>query len=221
VAKALRKVRIAAKQQLWPSMMRLRLGGTELADFPSGFDGGYIKLVLNYAEKPTLRSYTVRSFCEASKELTIDMVAHGDSGPAASPANGIKEGPRLRLPILVPANRGDVFLEVISEKNKIDLNLPKGLQVHWVINSDPEASNSILEDTVMALPLRNGDASVRVAGEFSAPRTLCQYFRHERQVHKKACTVAVIGRRMRRTKVGRQRSKQILKRGSQLNLPAG
>jgi NADPH-dependent ferric siderophore reductase len=217
VAKALRKVRVAAKQQLSPNMMRLRFGGTELTDFPTGFDGGYIKLVLNDAEKPAVRSYTVRSFCDESKELTIDMVAHGDSGPAASWANRVQEGAEVEItdpgacqPISIDADwfilagdmsalpaigvnlsrlpkdaTGDVVLEVISEKDKIELNIPKGLKVHWVINPDPEAPNSILEDTVMALPWRNGSVSVWVAGEFSASRTLRQYFRHERQVHKK------------------------------------
>jgi NADPH-dependent ferric siderophore reductase len=222
VAKALRKVRVASKQQLSPNMMRVRFGGTELGDFPTGFDGGYIKLVLDDGEKPAVRSYTVRSFCAESKELTIDMVAHGDSGPAASWANRVQEGTEVEITdpgacqpmsmdadwfilagdmsalpaIAVNVSRlpedatGDVVLEVISERDKIDLNFPKGLQVHWVINPAPEAPNSILEDTVMALPWRNGDVSIWVAGEFSASRTLRQYFRHERQVHKKSMYVS-------------------------------
>lgn len=222
MAKAVRKVRVAAKQQLSPNMMRLRFGGAELADFPTGFDGGYIKLVLDDAEKPAVRSYTVLSFCDESKELTIDMVAHGDSGPAASWANRVKEGIEVEItgpgacqPISMDADwfilagdmsalpaisvnvsrlpedaKGDVVLEVISEEDKIDLNFPKGLQVRWVINPNPETPNSILEDTVMALPWRNGDVSVWVAGEFSASRTLRQYFRHERKVHKKSMYVS-------------------------------
>ena len=198
MAKVARKVNVVAKQQLTPNMMRLRLGGTELNNFPEGFEGGYIKLMLEGAEKPTVRSYTVRSFCEESNEVTIDMVAHGDTGPAASWANRVElgveidiSGPGACQPISPSADwfllagdmsaipaisvnasrlpldaKGDVVLEVISAEDKLDLKLPIGLKVHWVINPEPTAPNSMLEDTVMALPWREGEVSVWVAGDF-------------------------------------------------------
>jgi NADPH-dependent ferric siderophore reductase len=77
---------------------------------------------------------------------------------------------------------GHVMLEIIHEDDRIELDLPPGMQVHWVVNPEPEAPNSVLEDTVMALPWRDGQVSVWVAGEFSASRALRQYFRHDRQI---------------------------------------
>tara|TARA_R110002073_G_scaffold141708_5_gene292910 strand:- start:574 stop:867 length:294 start_codon:yes stop_codon:yes gene_type:complete len=68
------------------------------------------------------------------------------------------------------------------------------MQVIWSISnhftltlySDPNSSLTpiLVEDTVMALPWRNGRASVWVAGEFSASRALRQYFRHEKKIDK-------------------------------------
>ena len=58
------------------------------------------------------------------------------------------------------------------------------MNLHWVVNPDPDAPNTMLEDSVMALPWRDGEVSVWVAGEFSASRALRQYFRHEKPVRK-------------------------------------
>ncbi|MBT3708480.1 MAG: siderophore-interacting protein [Gammaproteobacteria bacterium] len=216
MAKTARRVSVAKKQTLTPNMTRLVLEGTSLSDFPLGFEGGYIKLVLPDPGKPTVRSYTVRSFEPSTPQLTIDMVAHGDTGPAATWANQVTEGTNIEITgpgacqpinanadwfllagdmsalpaISVNVSRlpqeavGDVVLEVISAEDQLELNFPPGLNVHWVINPDPEAPNSVLEDTVMAIPWRDGNVSVWVAGEFSASRALRQYFRHDRNVEK-------------------------------------
>ena len=86
-----------------------------------------------------------------------------------------------RLPVDA---KGHLVVEVISEEDMIDLEVPPGMEVHWVVNPEPEAINSVLEDTVMALPWQDGQVSVWVAGEFSASRALRQYFRHVRTVEK-------------------------------------
>jgi NADPH-dependent ferric siderophore reductase len=217
MAKALRQVVIDEKRALSPNMQRVVLTGESLADFPEGFEGGYIKLVLpDGSEKPPVRSYTIREFDPERQRLAIDMVAHGDTGPAASWANHSDlgeqiqiQGPGATQPINVEADwfllagdmsalpaisvnlerlpqnaKGHVVLEIISEADKIPLQVPEGMQVHWVINPEPEAENSVLEDTVMTLPWLDGQVAVWVAGEFSASRALRQYFRHDRAVDK-------------------------------------
>ena len=215
MAKELRTVTVAEKIRLSPNMTRLRVAGDSLSSFPAGFEGGYVKLVFDSAaEKPLVRSYTVRHFDEEARLLTIDMVAHGDAGPAARWANRVDEGDSIdmvgpgatkalntdadwfilagdmsALPAIsvnlerLPADaRGHVVLEVIDEGDIQDLPIPAGMQVHWVVNPDPVSENSVLEETVMALPWQDGNVSVWVAGEFSASRALRQYFRHDRQL---------------------------------------
>ena len=92
----------------------------------------------------------------------------------------------------LPQNaKGHVVLEIISEADKIPLQVPEGMQVHWVINPEPEAENSVLEDTVMALPWLDGQVAVWVAGEFSASETP-SYFRHDRAVDNPLSTSVAI-----------------------------
>ena len=217
MAKALREVVVNEKVAISPNMQRVVLSGESLADFPLGFEGGYIKLVLpDGSEKPPVRSYTIREFDPEQKRLAIDMVAHGDTGPAASWVNHSNtgetvsiQGPGATQPINLEADwyllagdmsalpaisvnlerlpedaKGYVVLKIISEEDKIPLRVPKGIEIHWVVNPEPEAENSVLEDTVMALPWQDGQVAVWVAGEFSASRALRQYFRHERAVDK-------------------------------------
>ncbi|MFN3235618.1 MAG: siderophore-interacting protein [Pseudomonadales bacterium] len=215
MAKAIRQVVVGQKQNISPNMQRVVLEGEALEDFPTGFEGGYIKLVLpDGSEKPPVRSYTIRSFDPEQRQLAIDMVAHGDAGPAARWANQSKpgaevsiQGPGATQPInsngdwfllagdmsALPAIAvnlqrlpedavGHVVLEIISEQDKLALDVPPGMKIHWVINPEPEAINSVLEDTVMALPWQDGQVAIWVAGEFSASRALRQYFRHVREV---------------------------------------
>ena len=217
MAKVIRQVVVSDKYPLTPNMQRVVLSGDALADFPTDFEGGYIKLILpDGSEKPPVRSYTVREFDAATKRLSIDMVAHGDTGPAASWANHSNPGESISiqgpgacqpinsnadwfllagdmsaLPAIavnlerLPAGaKGHVVLEIISAQDKVPLNVPEDMEVHWVVNPEPEADNSVLEDTVMALPWLDGQVSIWVAGEFSASRALRQYFRHSKGVAK-------------------------------------
>lgn len=215
MAKAVREVAVLDKQFVTPNLTRIVLQGSALADFPTGYEGGYIKLILPQPNSQNaVRSYTVRSLDPARHELTLEMVAHGDTGPAATWANHVSEGEQISITgpgacqmlnieadwfllagdmsalpaICVNLERlpedavGDVVLEVISEEDILELVAPPGMKIHWIVNPVPESANSVLEATVMELTWRSGQASVWVAGEFSASRTLRQYFRHERKV---------------------------------------
>jgi NADPH-dependent ferric siderophore reductase len=215
MAKAIRQVVVGQKQRISPNMQRVVFEGEALGDFPAGFEGGYIKLVLpDGSAKPPVRSYTIREFDPRQRQLSIDMVAHGDAGPAARWVNqsepGVEvsiQGPGATQPInthadwfllagdmsalpaisvnlqRLPENAvGHVVLEIISEQDKVALDVPPGMKIHWVVNPEPEAINSVLEDTVMALPWQDGQVAIWVAGEFSASRALRQYFRHVREV---------------------------------------
>lgn len=90
------QVTVAEKAPLSPAMLRLRLRGPDLAQFPTGAEGGYVKFVLPKDEAPMpedlreldlaacwKRSFTVRAFDAELKELVLDVVSHADGGPAA------------------------------------------------------------------------------------------------------------------------------------------
>lgn len=97
-------------------MIRVVLGGDGLADFTlSGFTDHYVKLCFapegaDYAHPfdmarireeyprelwPTTRTYTVRSWDAAARELAIDFVVHGDEGLAGPWAARAKPGDQV------------------------------------------------------------------------------------------------------------------------------
>ncbi|WP_260855862.1 siderophore-interacting protein [Curtobacterium sp. 9128] len=113
-------VRVAAVTALTPHFVRVTLRGDELGAFSAvGLDqrikvvlplpgGGFTDLpdgedwytawrALPDAERNPLRTYTVRSFRPDARELDIDFVAHGDTGPASRWVSACRVGDELRI----------------------------------------------------------------------------------------------------------------------------
>ncbi|TDD57525.1 siderophore-interacting protein [Kribbella antibiotica] len=61
-------------------------------EYPEPLDLGVVRETLPSDQWPTSRTYTVRSFDTASKELTIDFVHHGDEGIAGPWAAAAQPG---------------------------------------------------------------------------------------------------------------------------------
>ncbi|GAB3860424.1 siderophore-interacting protein [Micromonospora andamanensis] len=111
-----KKVTSARVLRTWrptPHVVRLVLGGEELASLPVGeFTDHYIKIVFPVAgvdlprpvdlaairrdlpreQWPRLRAYTVRDWDAAAGELTVDVVHHGDEGLAGPWAAALRPG---------------------------------------------------------------------------------------------------------------------------------
>ncbi|MEW2630468.1 siderophore-interacting protein [Streptomyces sp. NPDC048389] len=109
---------VVRTERLTPHMVRVVLGGEGLAAFElGGYTDHYVKLVfpaegVSYPEPfdmdrireelprdqwPANRTYTVRSWDAATRELTIDFVVHGDEGLAGPWADRARVGDRMRL----------------------------------------------------------------------------------------------------------------------------
>ena len=107
-------------EQLTPHIVRVVLGGRGFDTFkPNDFTDSYVKIVfvrhdvdvaalaqpltldsfneLPVEQRPTVRTYTVRSADTEKRELTIDFVVHGGHGVAGPWAQAAKPG-RARLP---------------------------------------------------------------------------------------------------------------------------
>ena len=78
--------------------------------------------------------------------------------------------------------KGYVVLEIIDEKDKQELIVPEGIEVHWLVNPEPEKPNSVLSTAVKALPWLEGTPSVWLATEFETMRAMRRYFKKERGV---------------------------------------
>lgn len=113
-------VRVAAVSSLTPNFVRVTLAGDALAEFSSVGLDQRIKIVLPIpghgftdlpdgedwyaawralpdATRNPLRTYTVRSFRPDARELDIDFVAHGDTGPASRWVASCCVGDELRI----------------------------------------------------------------------------------------------------------------------------
>ncbi|WBB66977.1 siderophore-interacting protein [Micromonospora sp. WMMD812] len=106
-------VRVLRTERPTPHLIRLVLGGEDLAGLPVGeFTDHYIKLVfpppgvtyptapdlaairrdLPREQWPRLRAYTVRAWDARAGELTVDVVHHGDEGLAGPWAAALRPG---------------------------------------------------------------------------------------------------------------------------------
>ncbi|MFC8919780.1 siderophore-interacting protein [Streptomyces sp. NPDC057116] len=112
------EARVVRTERLTPHMVRIVLGGEGLADFAADeFTDHYIKLIfpapgVTYPEPfdmarireefpreqwPTTRTYTVRAWDAAQRELTVDFVVHGDEGLAGPWAARAEVGETVRF----------------------------------------------------------------------------------------------------------------------------
>ncbi|MEH0845479.1 siderophore-interacting protein [Micromonospora sp. CPCC 205711] len=111
--KTVTSARVVRTERPTPHLIRLVLGGEELAGLPVGeYTDHYIKLVFPPAgvtypspvdlatikreypaeQWPRLRAYTVRAWDPAAGELTVDVVHHGDEGLAGPWAAALRPG---------------------------------------------------------------------------------------------------------------------------------
>ncbi len=81
--------------------------------------------------------------------------------------------------------QGYAVIEVIDESDKLDVSVPAGVELQWVINPHPDQPNTVLSDAVRALPWQTeGRTNVWVACEFENMRMLRRYFKQECQVER-------------------------------------
>lgn len=97
-----RTLTVLGSKHVTPSMLRVTLGGEGLGDFPSGQEGGYVKLRLPPApgtSKPIVRTYTIRA--QRPGEIDVDFALHeaadGSAGPATRWALHAATGDRIKV----------------------------------------------------------------------------------------------------------------------------
>ncbi|WP_101756639.1 siderophore-interacting protein [Oceanicoccus sp. KOV_DT_Chl] len=81
--------------------------------------------------------------------------------------------------------RGYAIVEIKNENDKQRIDKPKGVELHWIINSDHHKSANLALDAVKKCPWLPGNLNVWVAAEFETTRTLKDYFKNEKNVLKR------------------------------------
>ena len=98
MSKGKTRIEVIEKRAISKNLTRITLAGPGLSEFPSDFEGGYIKLLIpgNQGD-PVRRSFTIRSFNCARKHLSLDMVSHEDESPAAHWLSNVRVGNRVSI----------------------------------------------------------------------------------------------------------------------------
>lgn len=113
-------VELLRKVELSPSLCRLVFGGADVArmqmngpdqrvklffpavdgsppSLPHGAHWSEVRRALPAAQRPPMRTYTLRALRSAAGELDIDFVLHGVNGPASAWATHAQAGDRLQI----------------------------------------------------------------------------------------------------------------------------
>ncbi|MEP4892272.1 MAG: siderophore-interacting protein [Aliiglaciecola sp.] len=90
-----RNLTVIDKQYVSPNMLRVTLGGKELANFPADQESAYVKLIFPQAnnKRPLLRTYTIRH--QRADSIDIDFALHDAKGPASSWAVNAVKGSQI------------------------------------------------------------------------------------------------------------------------------
>jgi NADPH-dependent ferric siderophore reductase len=218
-----RRVRVIETRTLTPQMIRIVLGGDELAGFSAGeFTDHYVKLRITPPgeSEPRTRTYTVRDW--DGERLTIDFVVHGSAGVAGPWAAAAQPGDELLLlgpgGAYTPDPDADWHLMVgdSSVIPAIAASLARvrpGVPVHVLIEVDgPEEEQPLstpgdlhltwlhggsVAEAVAALEFPPGDVHAFVHGEASTVRDIRRHLLVDRELPREALSISGYWKRTR------------------------
>jgi NADPH-dependent ferric siderophore reductase len=238
---------VESVERVTPHMVRVVVGGDDLDGFAVGeFTDHYVKLQLPPAgagyeppfdmedvkashpreQWPRIRTYTVRAWDAERRQLTLDVIVHGDEGVAGPWAATVQPGDLLELMGPGGAYAPDpdaawhLMVGDMSVLPAIGASLPRvpaGVPVHVIVELDDDAdrqqltspgdlsvtwlrsdgSDSVLLEAVRALAFPDGPVHAFVHGEASAVRALRRHLLVDRGVPREALSVSGYWKRTR------------------------
>jgi len=81
--------------------------------------------------------------------------------------------------------KGLAIFEVQTEEDKQDINIPAGVDVHWLIQSDPHVASQAQEMLIRATELPKGVIQTCIAGESGVIKSLRGFLTNETDIEKK------------------------------------
>ena len=80
--------------------------------------------------------------------------------------------------------RGYALIEIVSDQDRQSYDIPKAMDVQWIVNPDPQPDKSPLDDAIRKVDWLPGQVSAWVACEFNAMLAIRRYFRDELELSK-------------------------------------
>jgi len=90
----------------------------------------------------------------------------------------------VNLELLPKDAKGYALIEITSAEDKQIINAPKGLEIKWLINSNPQQASTLILDAIQECEWLSGQVNIWLAGEFDMMRSCRQYFKQERKVER-------------------------------------
>ena len=81
--------------------------------------------------------------------------------------------------------KGVAIFEVTSEEDRQTINIPEGIEVHWLVQPDPYKASTAQEDLIRSLDWPDGRVQTCIAGESGVIRSLRAFLHQEKDLPKK------------------------------------
>lgn len=78
--------------------------------------------------------------------------------------------------------KGVAIFEVTSIEDKQDIHAPEGVEIHWLVQPDPQNASTAQEDFIRAIPWPEGRVQTCIAGESGVIRSLRAFLHQEKQL---------------------------------------
>jgi len=78
--------------------------------------------------------------------------------------------------------KGIAIFEVTAEEDRQSIDMPNGIEAHWIVHSDPHAPSTAQEDLIRSLTWPEGRVQTCIAGESGVIRSLRAFLAHEKHV---------------------------------------
>jgi len=78
--------------------------------------------------------------------------------------------------------KGVAIFEVTSAEDKQDIDIPEGLDVHWLVHPDPHAPSTAQEDLIRSLEWPEGRVQTCIAGESGVIKSLRAFLSQEKKL---------------------------------------
>lgn len=80
--------------------------------------------------------------------------------------------------------KGVAIFEITSKEDRQDIDIPEGIDVHWLIQSDPHQASGAQEELIRSLNWPTGRVQTCIAGESGVIRSLRGFLANEKQAPK-------------------------------------
>lgn len=86
---------------------------------------------------------------------------------------------KANLKLLKKNSVGKVFIEILSEADKQKLNIPKNIELNWVINDSPGSDDSPLYHAIQEAEWPDASVAVWAAGEYKTMKKIRSYVKDD------------------------------------------